>query len=317
MFLTRTAPRMKWLFSQGFVAIWLVAAVAALSIVFNRTDEFFKPFNSLLATENLPFLWLSFIGLKIWHELGHGYACKIYGGAVPEMGMLLICGTPAAYVDASAAWSFPERWKRLTVMLGGMYFESIVAIPAVFVWAFSASPMLSSCAYQLVMMASLITVLFNANPLMKYDGYFIAGELLGIQNLRGRSDQLIKDGLKKLFLGLEPKASTLSFRERVILLVYGVAASIYKTLLVISIAVIIAMKFPFVGLALAAFQLTKTMSSGWLGAWAIPAAESGDKVDSNAGRSHCRCCVGHATAFNAGHSHAVRCGGPGSCGSPD
>ena len=221
LFLTRTAPQMRVLFSRGFLTLWAVAGLVALWLVASRFDEFMKPLNSLLATENLPFLWSAFVVLKIWHELGHGYACKIHGGAVPEMGMPLSAGTPAAYVDATAAWSFPERWKRLVVMLGGMYFETIVAIPAVFIWAFSSSPMLSSCAYQLVMMASLITVLFNANPLMKYDGYFIAGELLGIQNLRGRSDQLIKDVLKRVFLGLPTNVSVTSTRERWILPIYG------------------------------------------------------------------------------------------------
>ncbi len=261
MFLTRTAPRMKWLFSRAFVAIWAMSAMVAVWLISSRTEEFSKPFNNLLATENLLFLWLAFVALKIWHELGHGYACKVYGGAVPEMGMILIAGTPAAYVDATAAWSFPERWKRLVVMLGGMYFESIVAIPAVFIWAFSASPMLSSCAYQLVMMASLITVLFNANPLMKYDGYFIAGELLGIQNLRGRSDLYIKNWLNRIFLGLKSGSSTATYREQFILATYGIAATIYKTLLVIGIAVMIAMKFPLIGLALAAFHLSTTIVS--------------------------------------------------------
>lgn len=164
--------------------------------------------NRLLATENLPFLWLSFVLLKVWHELGHGYACRIHGGAVPEMGLLLIAGTPAAYMDGAAAWSFPERWKRLVVMMGGMYFESILAIPAVFIWAFSSSPLLSSCDHQIVMMASLITLLFNANPLMKYDGYFIASELLGIQNLRARSDRFLKCLLKRTFLGLKVESHT-------------------------------------------------------------------------------------------------------------
>lgn len=276
LFLTRTAPQMRVLFSRGFLTLWAVAGLFALWLVGSRFDEFMKPLNSLLATENLPFLWGAFVVLKIWHELGHGYACKIHGGAVPEMGMLLIAGTPAAYVDATAAWSFSERWKRLVVMLGGMYFETIVAIPAVFIWAFSSSPMLSSCAYQLVMMASLITVLFNANPLMKYDGYFIAGELLGIQNLRGRSDQWIKDALKRVSLGLPGNVALTSTRERWILPIYGVAASIYKTLLIIGIAVMISLRFPLVGLAIAGFQLATTIgTSAWkLGIYLLTSPET-------------------------------------------
>ncbi len=76
------------------------------------------------------------LGLKVWHELGHGYACKLFGGRVPEMGCKLIVGMPLAYVDASAAWSFPRRRDRILVMLGGMYFELLLAVPAALVWAY-------------------------------------------------------------------------------------------------------------------------------------------------------------------------------------
>jgi putative peptide zinc metalloprotease protein len=279
-FLTRTSHRVRWMFTQGFLAGWAAAGLCALWLVVSRFEEFTQPFNGLLATDNLPFLWAAFVVLKVWHELGHAYACKIYGGAVPEMGMILIAGTPAAYVDATSAWSFPERWKRLVVMAGGMYFESIVAIPAVFVWAFATSPLLTSCAWQLVMMASLITLLFNANPLMKYDGYFIASELVGIQNLRGRSDQYLKAWMKRIFLGLESGNSLSSVRKSdesvetcirgtdtgstLILAAYGVAAAIYRTLLIFGIAAMIATRFPMIGLALAAFHLVSTLGSSGL-----------------------------------------------------
>jgi putative peptide zinc metalloprotease protein len=275
-FLRRTASRVQWLFSRAFVCVWALAGLAAMWIIVSRFSEFQLPMNRLLATENLPFLWLSFVFLKVWHELGHGYACRIYGGAVPEMGLLLIAGTPAAYMDATAAWSFPERWKRLVVMMGGMYFESILAIPAVFIWAFSSSPLLSSCAHQIVMMASLITLLFNANPLMKYDGYFIASELLGIQNLRARSDRFLKGLLKRTFLGLKVKSPALTTQEQLLLLVYGCAASIYRVLLVIGIAVMIAQRFPLIGLAVAGFQLVTTVGSSavQLGVYLLKSTET-------------------------------------------
>ena len=214
--------------------------------------------SGMLAPSNLPILWCVFIALKVWHELGHGYACKRFGGTVPEMGTILIVGNPLAYVDATAAWSFPERWKRLVVMCGGMFFESLVFIPCVFLWAFSSSPMLASCAYQLFVMASLVTILFNANPLMKFDGYFIASELLGIQNLRPKADAQIKRILSSTLVGVKVPPSPDSTTTKAMLVTYGVSAVIYKFFLVISIAVLVATKFPLVGLALAAFHILTT-----------------------------------------------------------
>jgi len=261
-FLTRTVGRISWVFTRQFLVIWLLGMLAAGFVVVSRIDDLVQPLNGILATNNLPFLWLAFVGLKIWHELGHGYACKVFGGYVPEMGTILIAGTPAAYVDATSAWSFPEKYKRLVVMCGGMFFESLVFIPGVFVWAFASSPMLSSCAYQLVVMASLVTVLFNANPLMKFDGYFILCELIGIQNLRPRADAQIKRMLTRATLGLQRPAEEASFSTKFWLVAYGISATIYKFSLVISIAVMIAMKFPLVGLILAAFHIITTVGSG-------------------------------------------------------
>ncbi|MFK7817251.1 MAG: hypothetical protein AB8G99_00910, partial [Planctomycetaceae bacterium] len=264
-FLTRTVHLVSWLYTKWFLAVWFVCMTVAMSVIVLRWTDFTGPFNSLLATKNLPFLWLSFVALKVWHELGHGYACKKHGGFVPEMGTILIAGTPAAYVDASSAWSFPRRSQRLTVMCGGMFFESLVFIPSVFVWAFASSPMLASCAYQLVILTSVTTVLFNANPLMKFDGYFILSEVIGIQNLRPRADRQIKKFLSRVTLGVTPQKTGDSFVTRCLLAIYGVSATIYKFFLVIGIATMVAMKFPIVGLVLAAYHIITSVGSSILG----------------------------------------------------
>lgn len=261
-FLSRTVHRFSWLFTRSFLLFWMLGLLAAGVVICSRFHELIQPLNGLLAGSNLPFLWCAFVVLKIWHELGHGYACRTFGGSVPEMGTILIAGTPAAYVDATSAWSFPERSHRLVVMCGGMFFESLIFIPSVFVWAFAASPMLQSCAWQLIVMTSLVTLLFNANPLMKFDGYFILCELIGIQNLRPAADAQIKRVLTSGFLGVSHAPSTDSVAKRIILLLYGVAAMVYRILLMVSIAVVVALKFPVVGLLMAVFHLFSTLVLG-------------------------------------------------------
>ncbi|GAB5442952.1 MAG: efflux RND transporter periplasmic adaptor subunit [Fuerstiella sp.] len=261
-FLQRTQHLVAWMFTKSFALIWLLLIGLSASVVMARFDEIWQPLNGMLATRNLPFLWLSFVLLKIWHELGHGYACKVFGGYVPEMGTVLIAGTPAAFVDASSAWSFPQRWKRLVVMCGGMFFESLVFIPCVFIWGFSSDPFWKSCAYQLVVMASVVTFFFNANPLMKFDGYFILSELIGIQNLRPRADARIKSLLAQYVVGVSTQPSRDSRRVQSMLIAYGISATIYKFFLVISIAMVVAIKFPMVGLALAVFHVALTVGGG-------------------------------------------------------
>lgn len=254
-FLSRTVHLFSWMFSKPFMVLWMVGMIIACSIIALRFADFAEPLNGLLATKNLPFLWVSFVILKIWHELGHGYACKKFGGFVPEMGMILIAGTPAAYCDASGAWSFTKRSQRLAVMCGGMFFESLIFIPSVFAWAFASNATVASCAYQLVILTSLTTILFNANPLMKFDGYYILSELIGIQNLRPRADKQIKGSLKHLTLGITPPETNDSLMTRFLLFAFGISASIYRFFLIIGIATMVAIRFPLIGLALAAFHI--------------------------------------------------------------
>lgn len=261
-FLTKTMHLASWLFTKPFFVAWIGGMLAAAFVLINRRADLLAPLNGILALQNLPYVWVSFVGLKVWHELGHGYACKKFGGRVPEMGTILIAGTPAAYVDATAAWSFPESWKRLTVMSGGMFFESLIFIPGVFIWAFSTSSLWQSFAYQLAITASLVTILFNANPLMRFDGYFILSELIGIQNLRPRADATIKRFLVRTFLGLKPAPTQDSVSTRTMLVLYGIAARIYRFTLVISIAVMVALRFPLVGLLLAAFHIVTSLGLG-------------------------------------------------------
>lgn len=255
-FLTKTISAVSFLFSTWFFILWLIVGSSAIYVLVRRYSEFTEPLNGLLALENIPYLVFSMIGLKVWHELGHGYACKYFGGKVPEMGTIIMMGMPLAYVDASAAWSFERRRQRLLVMLGGMYFESMLAIAAVFVWAFSNNGFLSACAYQTILTASVVTVLFNANPLMRYDGYFVATEVLRIQNLRQIATNELKRFTKSIFLGIESEPnSEQSGYVRTIALIYGICSGIYMNLLLFSIAAMLAYQVPVGGIIFASYYI--------------------------------------------------------------
>ena len=254
-FLDRTINRFRFLFSFTALLVWFVLGCLAASLIIAKWSTFIEPLNGLLAIKNLFFMSIAFVALKVWHELGHGYACKHFGGRIPEMGCKLMAGMPLAYVDASTAWSFPNRNHRFIVMLGGMYFETIVAIPATFVWAFTPDSLIGACAYQLIFMAGVATVFFNANPLMKYDGYFILSDWLGIPNLRSRASRESMNLLKRYALGLNIESKASDAKERVILLSYGILSTIYTTTLMVSIPIMLASRFQVLGLLVGAGQL--------------------------------------------------------------
>lgn len=259
-FLARTMSLTRWMFSRTFFVIWLLLVGSALYVAAVNWQELIQPVHGLLATRNLVVMWFTLIGLKIFHEFGHAYACKHFGGHVPEMGAYLIAFTPCAYVDATACWGFPRKRERVIVSLAGVYFELIIAALAVFVWAATSESLLNSIAYNIIFLASAVTLLFNINPLMRYDGYYVASDMLEIPNLRARSTQYVLGLAKRWLVGVEGvKAPPGPRRLRMILLSFGLCASTYKTLVLLGIATMVALKFSTVGLFLAAMFLSTTI----------------------------------------------------------
>ncbi|MBN1342774.1 MAG: HlyD family efflux transporter periplasmic adaptor subunit [Phycisphaerae bacterium] len=258
-FLNHTIRYARFLFTQWFFAVWLLVIAAALIIAVRRFDDLIQPMQGILVPANLPIMWVALIALKVLHELGHAYACKRLGGHVPEMGVYLILFTPLAYVDATSSWGFSRKRDRLIVGFGGMYFEGFVAALALFVWASSSPGLVRDLAYNLVFLAGVATVLFNINPLMRYDGYYILGDLVEIPNLRQQATQYVTNTLKRVFLGLPNGQQTVGIGTRVFLFVFGVAASLYRISIVLAISIGIASKFLLIGMGIAVLYVANVL----------------------------------------------------------
>lgn len=262
VFLSRTAFVARALYSRVMLVIWAALLTIATVVAAGRWSELIVPPDDLLGFENLPLLWAALVGLKVFHEFGHAYGCKRFGGHVPEMGVTLILFTPCAYVDASGSWSFPFKWQRLVVCLGGVYVESYLAAIAVLVWAATDPGPLHALAYKVVFLASVTTLLFNLNPLMRYDGYYVASDFLEIPNLRARAARCVASHAKRLLLGIRDENIESGRRLNAILCAYGAASTIYRATLLFSIAALIARRVPMVGFALGATYVIKSLVSG-------------------------------------------------------
>ncbi|MFN0137259.1 MAG: HlyD family efflux transporter periplasmic adaptor subunit [Phycisphaerae bacterium] len=247
-FLNRTMRFADWLFSRGFFAVWLTLTAGATVIGLTRWDDLFQPLDGLLATSNLLIMWATLIVLKLFHELGHAYACKHFGGHVPEMGAYIILATPCAYVDASASWGFSSKRDRIIVCLAGMYVESIFASLATIVWALTEPGLVHATAYNVIFLASITTVLFNINPLMRYDGYYVLSDLVEIPNLKQRATDALNATLKRRILGVRTAMDDTSAGVRIGLIIFGAASAAYRIVVVLGIVTILALKVGPVGL---------------------------------------------------------------------
>lgn len=254
-FLQRTVRFVRPMFTRGAFFGWLLLMLAAISVAAANADSLFQPLNAILATRNLAVMWLTLIILKVIHEFGHAYACKAFGGHVPEMGAFFIIATPCAYVDATACWGLPRKLERIVVCLAGMYFETTIAALAVFVWAWTEPGLLHSIAYNVMFLASLVTIGFNVNPLMRYDGYYVVSDLFEVPNLRARAAAQLKHFAKRAFLGVRDGTAAARGRLRGGLLLFGTAASAYRVLIMVGIAAMLATRFRTLGMFVASLLL--------------------------------------------------------------
>jgi putative peptide zinc metalloprotease protein len=257
-FLCRWMPVARNLFSKVGAIVWVIVVGLALSLVLPRWAELKTAASTSLDfqhnLENLFWLYGTFVVIKLLHELGHAFACRRFGGEVHELGIMLLVLVPTPYVDASTAWSFPSKWERIFVGAAGMIVELFVASLCAFVWASTneaAYPLIKQLAYNAMFVASVSTVIFNANPLLRYDGYYILSDLLEIPNLRQKSTEYSLGLIKRHIFRLKLQQPLPPVGQRVWLLTYSIASSIYRVFIGVMIVVVVYDKVPILGVLMA------------------------------------------------------------------
>jgi len=241
--------------AYGMVAL-IVLLFFALRAVLPRMDDLASSFNGIIAPQNLFWLSICFLGLKVIHEFAHGFACKAYGGRVTDIGLFFMIVLPIPYCDATASWAFPSKWNRILVSSAGVMVELAVASVAAIIWANTPQGyLIHSLCYNVMIIASFASVLFNLNPLLRYDGYYILSDLLEIPNLATRSHELLKWQTRRYLFGLkgEPIPSLNSIGEGAWMMLHAICAFPYRLLIMFGIVLLVADRYFVFGLLLAIF----------------------------------------------------------------
>ena len=217
-------------FTPQFLLLSASVIFAGIGVSVFGWSEIVQDASRLYQLSTLPLL-LTMVFLVIGaHEFAHGLTCKHFGGEVHEMGFLLLCLQPALYCNVSDAWLFPEKSKRLWVGFAGPYFELFLWALATLAWRVTDNDRWIHQACIVVMATSGIKTLFNFNPLIKLDGYYLLSDYLGVPNLYQKSLQYLGSFLKRLG-GCKQRLTELSRREKRIYLAYGPAAFIFSVVL--------------------------------------------------------------------------------------
>ncbi|MEL7500163.1 MAG: biotin/lipoyl-binding protein [Planctomycetota bacterium] len=228
-----------WLFSWTAFAIIAVLWLAALGLILAQFESFqnkLPSFQDFFAAENWIWLALVLAGTKVIHEFGHGLACKRFGGQCHEMGVMLLVLTPCLYANVSDSWLLKNKWHRAMIAAAGMYVEFILASIAVFIWWFSTPGIINQLALNVVFVSSVSTILFNANPLLRYDGYYILSDVLEIPNLRSKATSVLQRTFGNWLLGIEARHDPfLPTRRKWLFGIYSVAAVLYRWVITFAI----------------------------------------------------------------------------------
>jgi putative peptide zinc metalloprotease protein len=265
--LERWLPLLRPIFGTLGAVVWLAVVGWGMVAAAQHWNELTQDIsNRVLAPENLLVLWFVFPLAKALHELGHACAVKAWGGEVHEMGVMLLVLMPVPYVDASAANAFPQKRRRVLVGAAGMAVELFIACIALFLWLDMQPGLLRAVLFNVMLIAGVSTVLFNANPLLRFDGYYILADLIEIPNLRQRAQQYLGAVLQRRLFGIASEAVEATPREAAWFLSFSVGSFIYRIFVTLAIAAFVATQFFVVGVLLALWAVVTGIAApiAWL-----------------------------------------------------
>lgn len=228
--------RTLWLFKL-FANKWILGTIAILSpgalyFIITGLPRMEKEYLYFFNLQNLIYLWITIALTKLIHEFAHAYSAKSFGLHVPQMGLAFLIFFPCLFCNTTDAWQLADRRQRMVISAAGIISEAAMAVTATYIWHFSGPGIVNSLAFYLMAVSFASTVLFNGNPLMKFDGYFILIDYLRMPNLQGKSFAYLRYLFMNRVLGLDSIPDPASGeRDWELFTVYGIASFIYRVFL--------------------------------------------------------------------------------------
>lgn len=208
----------------------------------------------ILQLNNLILLYIAIFFSHILHEMAHATTCKHYGGDVRTMGVMLLLLTPLPYVDLSSGWTFRNRWHRAMVDAAGMLMDLVLGSLATIVWAYTPPGTMNELAYNLIFAIGVHTIVFNINPLMRFDGYYILSDIIEMPNLHEQAKKAFMRLWHRHVLGKKDEKKEEeegSLRRRVMLVAFFIGSNCYRVLVMFGIILFVSDQYFGVGLVVA------------------------------------------------------------------
>lgn len=250
--LSRRGKAIDLIFSQK--AAWVAGGVFvwAMAEFFLAGSRAWTQAQHILQLNNLLLLYLAIFVSHFVHELAHAAACKRFGGEVRTMGVMLLLLTPLPYVDLSSSWTFRQRFQRAFVDAAGMLADLLTGAIATLVWAYSPPGVANELAYNLMFSTAIYTFIFNLNPLMRFDGYYILSDLIEIPNLHEQSKSQFQRWWNTQVLAMPAyQQEPISRRRQYGLIAFFLTSNVYRLMVMSGIVLFVADQYFGIGLIVA------------------------------------------------------------------
>ncbi len=248
-------PTLRRLFIRWAFAGWTLTILLALYVMATGWPRIVASSSAVVVLHNAWWLTACWIVLKCLHELAHGVVCKSYGCPVRGAGIMLVLFAPIAYVDVTSSWRCRSKWERIQIALAGIYLELWIAAAAMIIWSRTGPGALNHLCLNVAVMASLTTLLFNANPLMRFDGYYVLSDWLEIPNLYARGQQWLTHCARRYLLGVNAPSASEPAGRGVVIKAYALAALAWRIVVCAGLIMVAATMFHGAGIVLAAGAL--------------------------------------------------------------
>lgn len=256
--LERLIPLGRMIFSGQCLALWLATFVWGLALVNTHWNAIVQSIDdTFMSPTNLALMAVVFVVMKLLHELAHGLAVKRWGGEVHDTGIVLLVLLPIPYVDASSANAFADKYKRMYTSAAGIMLELFLASVALSIWVIVEPGWVKQICANVMVIGAVSTLLFNGNPLLRFDGYYVLADYLEIPNLAGRAQSFLSRLTRRILVGPQTSPSPASSTSEAIWLFgYGIAAYAYRVVLLLVIALYLSDTFLVLGLLLGAWTIS-------------------------------------------------------------
>jgi len=256
-FLNRTLKYVEPVFTTAGFLAWLATVLSAVVLTLLHWPELTAAsLDDIVTPGNIVLVWICYPLVKLLHEFGHAYTARRWGCEVHELGLMFLVLIPLPYVDASSSAALADKRGRMLIAGMGIMTELAIASVALFIWLLVEPGTVRTLAYSIMLISGISTLLFNGNPLLRFDGYFVLADALEIPNLSSRSQAYLGYLIERYVFKIDGlKSPAMSRDERFWLIAYGVSAFVFRYIVMVGIIFYIADKFFVFGLLLAAWAV--------------------------------------------------------------